>query len=666
MKEKHPAFSHFCFFLLCNLCFFVLQLILIHSQNHGFISAVKLPTKIYLEIFATLGIHLTLYVLLSLIQTVLLMGIIKRSWHYFTPEQWLIIIWTLFVCAILSANAYFFPLSVFSKLFSPPVSEFFILILLYLSLLGIGFLALNSLCYRNNLHGFFIILLIVFCFVLIIHYPHPTQKQGPHSKPNIIILGIDSLSPRSVNKNNMPFLSGLLNNSTQFSDAISPLARTYPAWTSMLTGLYAEHHHAGENLIPKRFIRSDASIIWTLNKLGYNSIYATDDRRFNSIDKDLGFKKIIGPKLGVNDILLGTFNDFPLSNLLINSRIGAKLFPYNYLSRASFFSYYPSTFSEQLQNELSQPQQNKPVFLAVHFALPHWPYAWAISSPEEVDNEFSIEKRDLLYQDALQRVDKQFSSFFEFLKEQQYLANSLVIVLSDHGETLYYPNSRLTNYQNYQGSLPSRFAQYLRTKTATVLNKSAGHGSDILSPGQYHSVLAFNIYENGQLITSNHTINTRVALIDIAPTILDFLYIKNRQNMDGISLLPAILDPQNSLPERTFFIESGIFPNQKLSKEKTMEIGKEFYEVNPNSGELEIKPDKLKYFDEQKLYGIIDGHWILALYPDDETYIAIIQNLSTGEWTDDLHDPFAQKTPANRLYLQLQRFYGKKLFLPLK
>ena len=135
--------------------------------------------------------------------------------------------------------------------------------------------------------------------------------------------------------------------------------------------------------------------------------------------------------------------------------------------------------------------------------------------------------------------------------------------------------------------------------------------------------------------------------------------------MDGISLLPTILNPQKSLPERAFFIESGIFPNQKLSREKTIEIGKEFYEVNPGSGELEIKPNKLKYFDEQKLYGIIDGNWVLALYPDDKTYIAVIQNLATGEWTDDLHDAFAQKTPAAILYQQLKHFYGKKLFLPL-
>ena len=665
MKKTHSNFSYFLFFLIFNLCFFFLQLALIYSQNSNFISNIKLPEKVYLELVATLGIHISLYLLLSLIQTFILVGILKRSWCYFSQEHWQIIVWSLFVCAILCANAYYFPISIFSKLFSPPTFAFYILLLLYLSLVGIGLLLLNSLAYRKYLRLLPLVILIIACFTVITHYLNPIPNQSLHSKPNIIILGIDSLSPESINKENMPFLNKLLNESTQFTNSISPLARTYPAWSSILTGLYAEHHYAEENLIPKNCINTKASIIWRLDELGYDTIYATDDRRFNSIGKEFGFNKIIGPKLGVNDVILGSFNDFPLSNLIINSGISAWLFPYNYMSRASFFSYYPGTFNAKLKNDLAVRQQNKPVFLAIHFTLPHWPYAWAESSPDELNNEFSIEKRDTLYQDALKRVDKQFHSFFSYLKIHQYFTNSLVIILSDHGETLYYPNSRQTNYHNYQSGHPSRFAQYLKKNTATVLNKSAGHGSDILSPRQYHNVLTFNIYKQGSLTTQNNIINTRVALIDLAPTILAFLHLHIPDNMDGISLLPAILNPQQTLPQRTFFIASGMFPNQSLSKEKAIEIGEEFYNVNPVSDELEIKPDKLKFFDDQRLYGIISGDWVLALYPDDKTYIPVIQNLVSGEWTDDLHSTFAKKTPADNLYQQLKQFYGTKLYLPL-
>ena len=276
----------------------------------------------------------------------------------------------------------------------------------------------------------------------------------------------------------------------------------------------------------KVWLKSQASIAWILKRDGYDTIYATDDRRFNSIDKEFGFRQVIGPKLGVNDILLGLFNDFPLTNLLINFRIFSWLFPYNYSNRAGFFSYYPQTFNEKLVHDLEPVTPNLPVFLAVHFTLPHWPYAWAESLPEQVSNEFSLEKRDVLYQQSLQRVDQQFKSFFTYLEQHHYFENTLLILISDHGEVLYYPNSRQTNYQNYQGTLPSRFAEYLEKNTATVLNKSAGHGSDILSPKQYHNVLAFRVYKNGKITTQNSKINARVALIDSAPTILDFLHGK--------------------------------------------------------------------------------------------------------------------------------------------
>lgn len=664
MRHSNSVRSYLEHFILFNLCFIALQIILIYSQSESLVSSIVLPRKIYLELIGTLFIHIFLYLILSFIQTWLLIGILKRRWHYFSAEQWQLIIWSVFICFILSANAYFFPLSVFSKLFSPPISELYIMILYYLSLWCLALLLLNCLWYRANLR--LLLLVIPFSIYLGFSYLKPMpSSEVSLQQPNIIILGIDSLSPESVKKNNMPFLYHLLKNSVEFTNAISPLARTYPAWCSILTGLYSEHHHADENLVAKTSVNFKASIIWELNKLGYNTIYATDDRRFNSLDTDFGFKKIIGPKVGVNDVILGSFNDFPLGNLLINSRISSWIFPYNYSNRASFFSYYPNTFSTKLERELSAQPRNAPFFLAVHFTLPHWPYAWAKSSPTEVVNEFSLSKRNSLYQAAMKRVDKQFHSFYTYLKQNNYFDNSMVIILSDHGEALYYPNSRLTNYQNYQSSLTSRLAEYFKNKTKTDLDKSAGHGSDILSPKQYHSVLAFKIYKKGQLITGNDKIETRVALIDLAPTILSFLNIRNKQNMDGVSLLNSVLNPKLLLPQRTFFIESGMFPNQNFTKEEAIELGHQIYNINPITGELELKPDELIKINNDKLYGAIRGNWILALYPDDTSYIPVIQNLATGQWIDNLDSDFAKTTPAVQLAKELKHFYRNKLAFPI-
>ncbi|CZI75159.1 TPA: sulfatase-like hydrolase/transferase [Legionella pneumophila subsp. pneumophila] len=665
MKKKHSIFAYFSQFLLFNLCFFGLQLLLLYSHAESLISSIKLPLPIYFEIIGTLVIQFSLYIIISMIQAMLLIGILNRSWHYFSTEQWQTIIWSLFACAILSANAYYFPLSVFSKLFSPPIPEFIFLILLYFSLACLGLLLLNCLFYRMTARLLSIALPISICIFLLNNYWQSSLNPNVASEPNVIILGIDSLSPESVTSRNMPFLHQVLLDSFQFTNTISPLARTYPAWSSILTGLYPKHHLAEENLVERSRVKSQLSIVWDLNKLGYNTIYATDDRRFNSIDENFGFKKIIGPKTGVNDVMLGSYNDFPLGNLLINFRISAWLFPYNFSNRASFISYYPETFTNELKRELSL-QQNSPVFLAVHFALPHWPYAWAASLPDQVENEFSLSKRDALYLRALKAVDNQFKVIFCYLKKHGYFKNSLVIILSDHGEVLYYPNSRLTSYQKYQSSLTSKLAEYFKAKTATELDKSAGHGSDILSPMQYHSLLAFNVYKDGKPLTKTNKIKTRVALFDLAPTILDFLNITKKQKMDGISLLPTVLNPNTPLPHRTFFIESGMYPNQDFTKEKAIELGKKIYKVNPDTGQLELRPDELIQVNNQKLYGVISGNWILALYPDDNTYIPVILNLSTGEWIDNLQSDFAKSSPAEKLKRQLQEFYGKKLAYPIQ
>lgn len=662
MKRPNFIWSYFLTLVLFNLCFFGLQFALVYSQAVSFTRAISFPLNVYLDFITTLGAHLFLYLALSVLQALLFLGIIKRPWHYFSPDQWVVIIWSLCVVAILSANAYYFPLSIFSTFLSPPLPQSLFLVTLIISSSILSFLLINGLFYRKNLY-----LLVLIITVLIgAHFIHlnQTSYEPIGSKPNIIILGIDSISPEDLNIKNTPFVYQLIQNSTHFTKAISPLARTYPAWTSILTGLYAKHHHVEENLVPRKLVNNKASIVWTLNQLGYNTIYATDDRRFNGIDKEFGFNKIIGPKLGVNDFILGTYNDFPLTNLLINFRISSWPFPYNYTNRASFFSYYPSTFNSLLQQKLAQESKNKPFFLAVHFTLPHWPYAWAETLPEQVNNEFSLAQREFIYQSALQRVDNQFKSFFNFLEQHHYFTNSFLIILSDHGEVLYSPHSRLTNDQNYKGKKPSKFAEYLKKKTSTELDKSTGHGSDILSPKQYHSILAFSIYKNGMRITKKAAIKTRVALIDLAPTILTFLSLNIPNNLDGISLLKSILLPSAPLTDRTFFIESGMFPNQEISEAKALDIGTHFFKIDPTTDQLELRPSKLKAINQQKLYGIIRGDWVLALYPDDKNYIPIIQNLSTGQWSDDLQDAFAKSTPADELKKQIKHYYGKRLYLP--
>lgn len=202
MKQNRTNFSYFFYFLLFNLYFFCLQVGLLYSQNDSFVSSVTLPEIAWQQILATVGLHIVLYLLLSLIQTFMLLGILKRSWHHFSADQWQIIIWILCICAILSANAYYFPLSVFSKLFSPPIPELVMLIVLGSSGFALSLLLLNSLFYRQGMY----LLLVAIPVIFVLNNFNTKTIELPHNtKPNVIIIGIDSLSPESINSENMPF-----------------------------------------------------------------------------------------------------------------------------------------------------------------------------------------------------------------------------------------------------------------------------------------------------------------------------------------------------------------------------------------------------------------------------------------------------------------------------
>lgn len=532
------------------------------------------------------------------------------------------------------------------------------------SLLVLGLLLLNTLFFtcRNYPKITGSSLLIV--SILSVYNMFDTNKNGQRTtEPNVIIIGIDSLSPNNINKKDTPTLAHFIQTSVFFRETISPLARTYPAWTTILTGLHPYHHQARYNLMPSDLVKNSLSLAWSLQSLGYQTIFATDDRRFNNMGKEFGFQKVIGPKVGVNDILLGTFNDSPLSNLLVNLPIGRWLFPYNHINRASYFSYYPQSFEKVLDNTLISNNQTSPTFMAVHFTLPHWPYAWAESSPIQARDEYSVDDKEFLYRAALQRTDRQVEHFLQMLRKYGYLENSLIIVLSDHGEALYVPGSRQTSLKTYQGQGVSIFADYLKRKTSTELEMSAGHGSDLLSKDQYHCLLTFKIYKNNQLKTTSKIINTRVALTDITPTIQSFTGLPTRQSTDGVSLLHIITNDNKPLPERTFIMESGMLPNQFLSRERARVLGQKFFTINPQTDQLQLRKKALSTLDALKLYAVIKGDWIVALYPDDNGYIPVTLNLKNGKWTDDFNADFVKKSPAINMLSYLQQFYKRKLSL---
>lgn len=635
------------------------------SKGSSFVNTIPLPPAVLIELITTLFIHVGLYLLLSLIQTTLLLSLSDYRLTRNSLKRLQVVISFITFLAIWSANSYFFPLSRISQFIFPAIPHALLLAILLSSCSLLGLLLFNTFFWAVLIRPFLAagcgyIILCAFVYdrfhpVLNHNLPQPSNLPA-----NIILIGIDSLNPHVINEHNTPTLTTFIKESVFFRETITPLGHTYPSWSSILTGLYPLHHNARFNLMPKDMVRSSLSIAWTLQNMGYQTLFATDDRRFNSIGNDFGFQHIVGPKLGVNDVLLGSFNDFPLSNLLINLPIGRLLFPYNHMNRASHFSYYPKTFDDALAAKLRSIKNQGPFFIAIHYTLPHWPYAYGTSKPAEVNHEFSLKERGKLYQKAVSRADLQVDSLLKVLAINGYFENSLVILLSDHGEALYVKGSRQTSMANYQGHDHSQFEEYLLKNTPMTLEKSVGHGSDLLSPNQYHCLLAVKLYKHHRVISEPNMIQTRVSLLDITPTITQFLGLKH-QKTDGISLLSAIQNPKHSpLPERFFIMESGMLPNQSFSEEKVRRLGEKYFTIDHQSEELQLKIAELPSLLEEKLYAAIEGQWVLALYPEKKHYLPIILNLANGQWSDSLTSDFAKRTPAKRMLKQLDDFYHKR------
>jgi hypothetical protein len=109
-------------------------------------------------------------------------------------------------------------------------------------------------------------------------------------------------------------------------DVTSPLARTFPAWMSTLTGRHPASTNARFNLMPRAKVEAGDTLADALREAGYSTIYSTDEVRFANIDESYGFERLVTPPIGASDFVLGTANDLPLPNLLSATPLGAGSF----------------------------------------------------------------------------------------------------------------------------------------------------------------------------------------------------------------------------------------------------------------------------------------------------------------------------------------------------
>lgn len=446
------------------------------------------------------------------------------------------------------------------------------------------------------------------------------SRNQATSKPNVIVIGIDALRPDHLGFNGYPYnltpnVDDFLAESLYFEQAFTPIARTYTAWFSLLSGKSPKTTGIRYNL--QKFDEGQLTggeLQTVLRNQGYHTIYGMDERRFNNIDERYGFHQDVGPEIGAADFLLFHASELPLVALVSNTPIGEWFFPLIYANRGIHGTYMPETFTSEVMEAVSDAP-DKPLFLAMHLTLPHWPYLYREFNPLEQipfdpDNKFHY-----TYQLMLNEVDTQFRNIMDGLERRGVLDNSLVFLVSDHGEGFMLERDSLT-----AGNAEIEFP-----------TEAHGHGTNVLDEKQYHVVLAVQD-RTGSEVHAPRRVDTLVSLLDIAPTVTKAVGLKaDRYGYEGESLF--VLGDCVDCSNRRVFVESSVATNamfeEDLDMMQVMAEGIGYYTVDSDG--LAIIRDEVGQMLGMKQRAVIDKDHIVAHFPGLEKDFLIVDR-EQGIW----------------------------------
>lgn len=449
------------------------------------------------------------------------------------------------------------------------------------------------------------------------------HSGNSQNAPNIVIIGVDALRPDHLGINGFepqltPEIDEFLSQSIYFEQAFTPIARTYTAWFSLLSGQSPKSTGVRYNLQPFDEAQITGSELQNiLKEQGYHTIYGMDERRFNNIDERYGFDQDVGPDFGAADFVLFHAAELPLVALVSNTVFGKWLFPMIYSNRGVHGTYMPETFTKEvLRTTAARPQ--KPLFLALHLTLPHWPFLYREFEPDDRIEFDGEHKFHYAYQLMLKEVDFQFSKLMAGLEKQGVLNNSLVFLVSDHGESFMLDQDALKP-GNAELSFPT---------------SAHGHGTSVLDEKQYHVVLGMQDRRagDGHSASSATHVKALVSLLDIAPTIADALNLElPAQQFEGDSLLR--IAECSDCEARNVFIESSIATGamfeEGLDMVKVVAQGLGYYTVSPDGSA--VVRDEVETLLALKQRAVVNEDYIVALFPGLKQDFLIVDR-EKGVW----------------------------------
>ena len=309
------------------------------------------------------------------------------------------------------------------------------------------------------------------------------------------------------------------------------------------------------------------------------------------------------------------------------------------------------------------------MFLTAHLTLSHWPYSWrdspvknggSVEGPEPVKAK-ADEPRPTwpgYYLDVVKRTDRQFADLMAILERKGVLRNAIVVVYSDHGESFGYKSELLAPADS---SAMTALGEIVRW----------GHGTSVLTPQQYHTVLAVRGYGAARFGDgAARQYDAPVAVYDIAPTIAELLAVKSRDGYEGKSLAPLLRDEPDaaaSFAGRVRFTETEFTPTELATpagaiSASVLDRVAAFYTVDKVTDRLELRRAFLGEVTRFRHYAAVGPTLVLAAIPSNEGFRYLYVDNKGGSPTG-LSGPPQANAPAEvrQLWDAMHGEYGALL-----
>lgn len=307
-------------------------------------------------------------------------------------------------------------------------------------------------------------------------------KIASKTKANTIFLvTIDSLaSDADFSKYSNKNLRKFIKNSLNFKNVITPIAQTHASLASIFTGKFPFEHGVRSNLSGQNTsVEENNQLLQDYKKKGYKLISIQDHHEYSNFQNLKFFDRSYVPEYSFANVVISNIFKSKFIYSIFNNAIGRYILPEIKNNSSFTYGYDLSEFSEFVKDTINREMEDNELKLFyIHTCAMHWPsvlpypYYKTNNKSNLLESSFSYENKfralavpqfsstewvaqakfnKELYNNGIKYVVEKFlNPIFSYLDSKNYLNNSIVALISDHGEDAWDKNSKFPYVKRVQ------------------------------------------------------------------------------------------------------------------------------------------------------------------------------------------------------------------------